>query len=139
MRPTRSPRAEFRIALAGVAVAILWSAAAPLVAQERPGARPEPSANASVSSEELLRDTDRLRGTVLADLDPRIPGSEAATAGYSRRATVLGREDGAWTAPATFEDEAGFHHATSARIEGLGPTLFVCGYSGRLLAFRPVR
>ena len=31
-----------------------------------------------------------------------------------------------------FEDDARFHHACAANLAGFGPSLFVCGYSGRL-------
>lgn len=85
------------------------------------------------------QETQKLRGAVLADLDPGVDGPELATAGYEMRATVLARSDGAWRAETVFEDDARFHHATSARIEALGPTLFVCGYSGRLTAIRRAR
>lgn len=85
----------------------------------------------------------KLRGAVLADLDPRSPGLEAATTGYSGKVTVLyPRTEGA--APATeyapfvlFSDRAGFHHAAAGDLDGLpGDELVVCGLAGRVIVFR---
>jgi len=79
---------------------------------------------------------DKLRGAVVADLDPRTDGPELATAGYERRATILTEGPSGWSTETVFEDEARFHHACAADVAGYGPTLFVCGYSGRLTAIR---
>ena len=84
---------------------------------------------------EIHREPSKLRGAVLAELDPRFPGLEAATAGYEKKLTVLTREGGEWTATVIFEETDRFHHLTSGELvaESPGEELVACGYAGRLL------
>lgn len=85
---------------------------------------------------ELHKDTDKLRGAVLADLDPASPGLEAATAGYSGRVTIVRTPAGTARAARLFADVAGFHHAAAGELDGApGLELVVCGMAGRLLVF----
>ena len=86
------------------------------------------------SSEIVHQENEKLRGAVLADLDPSNDDAELATAGYEMRATVLTHSAGGWTPETVFTDDARFHHATSAELDDLGRALFVCGYSGRVTA-----
>jgi hypothetical protein len=98
----------------------------------------------SAGRRELYRDTAKLRGAVLADLDPTSPGLEAATAGYSGRVTILREHDGGsdrgsergFVPSLLFADRAGFHHAAAGELDGApGLELVVCGMAGRVLVF----
>ncbi len=83
----------------------------------------------------IHREADKLRGAVLADLDPASPGLEAATAGYGQRVSVLRQGPDGWQAETVFEDTAGLHHLTHGELDASSPgeELVACGYSGRLL------
>lgn len=82
---------------------------------------------------ELFRDSNKLRGAVLADLDPSAPGLEAATAGYSGRLVVLYRREGGYDARTLLIDTQKFHHVAAGELGGgEGHELAACGYSGRL-------
>jgi hypothetical protein len=86
--------------------------------------------------ETIHTETGKLRGAVLADLDPDAPGIEAATTGYSGRVTLLRERDGRFVASLLFADRAGFHHAVAGDVDGVpGPELVVCGLAGRVLVF----
>lgn len=88
---------------------------------------------------ELDERTQRLRGAVLADLDPRTAGIEAATAGYDGEISVItlrpdAAGDALWTHDTDIaRDTAKIHHLTSGRIDGFGTCLVSCGYSGDVL------
>ena len=79
-------------------------------------------------------ETQKLRGAVLADLDPDEEGVEAATAGYEFTISVLYPEDD-WRAVAVFTDTAKFHHLASGQLDPDTPQeeLAACGYSGRVV------
>lgn len=86
--------------------------------------------------QELYRETQKLRGAVLADLDPSSPGLEAATTGYSGRVTLLRETGGPFVPSLLFADRAGFHHAAAGELDGRpGLELVVCGLAGRVLVF----
>lgn len=77
----------------------------------------------------------KLRGAVLADLDPRSPGLEAATVGYGRELSVVSNLGSATPAAVTpFVDSAALHHLTAANLDD-DPTLelIACGHSGLLV------
>jgi hypothetical protein len=85
-------------------------------------------------STEIYRDSAKLRGAVLADLDPSRPGLEAATAGYSMKVTLLHRDGEKWVPRTLYEDTAGFHHLAAGDVDGRpGLELVACGYSGKLV------
>lgn len=84
---------------------------------------------------EVFRSSMKLRGAVLAELDPRSPGLEAATVGYARELCVVSDLDG--TAPVVvtpFVDSAALHHLTAADLDD-DPQLelVACGHSGLLV------
>jgi len=83
---------------------------------------------------ELRKEDSKLRGAVLADLDPDSPGLEAASAGYDMAVNVLFEETDGWRAVEVFKDTGRLHHLAAGRFSGLGPgaSLVTCGYSGLL-------
>ena len=82
----------------------------------------------------LHRSTDKLRGAVLADLDPSRPGLEAATAGYSREVVVLHAAEPVWRASVPFVDAERLHHLAAGNLDGdPAAELVACGYSGLLV------
>lgn len=85
--------------------------------------------------ERLHRSQSKLRGAVLADLDPDVPGVEAATAGYDQRLLVLTHRGEAWLAETAYEDDARFHHLAAGDVlpDVPGLELASCGYSGRVV------
>jgi len=89
--------------------------------------------------EEIFHASKKLRGAVLADLEPARPGLEAATAGYSFEVTLLHREGEKWRDVDLFEDSARFHHLAAGDVDGRpGLELVACGYSGRLVVLTRV-
>ena len=90
-------------------------------------------------AELLYKDDKKLRGAVIADLEPSRDGLEIATAGYSGRLTLLteprtGRADrGAWDFMHLHEDESPLHHLLAAEIDGNpGLDLVSCGFAGKV-------
>jgi hypothetical protein len=84
---------------------------------------------------EIYRETDKLRGAVLADLDPYVDGIEAATAGYGKTMTVLYPGEDKWTPVTLVRDTGRFHHLTCGELleAGAGKELVGCSYSGRVI------
>jgi hypothetical protein len=82
---------------------------------------------------ELYASTERLRGAVIADLDPSRPGIEYATAGYDGRVVVVSEEDSTLTATVVGRDAERFHHLAVGDLPGLGTCLVACGYGGRVI------
>lgn len=82
----------------------------------------------------VYREPERLRGAVLADLDPSATGLEAATAGYSGRITVLYRDGDGWRPETVGNDPDRLHDLAFGVLPGTGPSpaLVACGYSGQL-------
>lgn len=96
----------------------------------------------------MVRSDNRLRGAVVADLDPGHPGMETATAGYDgeirvvRLTVAAATGEDEWdrvssTAALIARDTAKLHHLTTGVFPGLGssrvPSLVSCGYSGEVL------
>jgi hypothetical protein len=90
---------------------------------------------------DIHREEGKLRGAVLADVDPRTPGVEAVTAGYSHRLTVLREENSGWLAETVFEDTDALHHVAAGELlsEGTGTEIVTCGYSRRLVVVHRAR
>tara|TARA_R110002072_G_scaffold30556_7_gene95395 strand:- start:938 stop:2032 length:1095 start_codon:yes stop_codon:yes gene_type:complete len=95
--------------------------------------------------EVVLRSTDRLRGAVLADLDPSRTGLEGATAGYDGLISVIHGGPIAWERLShhggvahVFEitvvaaDSDRLHHLAAGPLPQRGTALVACGYSGRV-------
>lgn len=84
---------------------------------------------------EIYREADRLRGAVLAELDPASPGPEAATAGYERKLSVLYHAGDEWIARVVHTDVDRLHHLAVGELDAESPglELVACGYSGRLI------
>ena len=81
----------------------------------------------------LHRSTDKLRGAVLADLDPTAPGLEAATAGYDGTIRVFTRVSSQWSEDVVARDTDRFHHLTSGELPGWkGVVLVGVNYSGKV-------
>lgn len=99
----------------------------------------------------LDRRSDRLRGAVVADVDPDSDGVEACTAGYDGEITVcrlaFGDAEGDGAESPTVQVEAfsvardtdRLHHLAVGEFEGLGRALVSCGYSGDVLVVAPRR
>jgi hypothetical protein len=88
------------------------------------------------NTDECMHAPDRLRGAVIAPVDPLRREPVFATAGYDGRVTVVWpRRDGApYVLHEVGQDTDRFHHLTSGELPGLGLALVACGYSGRVLA-----
>jgi len=92
---------------------------------------------------EVFRSGAKLRGAVLADLDPSHAGLEAATAGYAREVTILLPAGGGFGAASgneaavkitPFVDADRIHHLASGNLdEDPEAELVACGYSGLLV------
>jgi hypothetical protein len=79
---------------------------------------------------EIHVESSKLRGAVLADLDPNIPGLEAATAGYEKTVTVISASGAPEIVHA---EEDRFHHLAAGELPSAGLSLAACGYSGRVV------
>lgn len=100
-----------------------------------------------VSTTYLHRTDNRLRGAVLADVDPAHPGTEACTAGYDgyirvvrlHRQGVDGRgiESIMTSKRPVARDTAKIHHLAAGFFDGIGTALVSCGYSGQVLVVHP--
>ncbi|HLU39255.1 MAG TPA: hypothetical protein VK081_07705 [Planctomycetota bacterium] len=98
-----------------------------------------PFAEGAWQREEIHREFDLLRGAVLADLDPDLPGDEAATAGYEHKVSLLCRHGGRWWSRMLYRDADRLHHLACGELDGVpGPDLVACGFSGRLILLHRV-
>jgi hypothetical protein len=104
--------------------------------------------------ERIFMSRQRLRGAVIAEVEPARPGPEYATAGYDGKIWVVHRtKKKEWVATAVGEDSDRLHHLAAGRIgparwgtlqsgEGIDErpqgefSLVACGYSGRVLVVR---
>ncbi len=82
---------------------------------------------------DVYQESDRLRGSVAADLEPESLGLELATVGYSGKITVLRRSDKGWMSEVIGHDPDRLHHLAVGTLDDLGPILVACGYGGRLV------
>lgn len=88
--------------------------------------------------QDIHSESGKLRGAILANVDPTAPGLEAVTGGYERVVTVLSQEGEDWEGTEVFEDTDRLHHLAAGHIGSLGSTIFMvaCGYSGRIIVLR---
>lgn len=92
------------------------------------------------SHEFLARDTAKIRGVVIADVDPEHPGEELYACGYSRKVFQLVRDDsGYWESKVLYTAERPLHHLAAGEFDPThpGPELVTCGHGGRLIALYP--
>jgi len=85
------------------------------------------------------QEDQKLRGAVLAELDPTAPGLELASAGYEGRLVVLSEgADGERRAETVWHEDRRFHHLTCGEVDarGAGLELVGCGYSGNVVVVR---
>ncbi len=81
----------------------------------------------------LYKADQKLRGAVVADLDPDSPGWEAATAGYDGTMRLFRQGPGGWIGTIVATDSDRFHHLTSGTLAGwTGIVLVGVNYSGRV-------
>jgi hypothetical protein len=84
--------------------------------------------------QQIHKENKKLRGAVLADLDPSSPGLEAACAGYEHKITVLSHQSGSWRTLYAHEEPDRLHHLVAVDLDGKpGLELVACGYAGRLV------
>ena len=91
-------------------------------------------------SECLTRDSGKIRGVAIADIDPQVPGPECYAGGYSRNVTQLTRgADGFWRSKVIYTAERPLHHLVAGEFDAahLGPELVTCGHGGRLIKLVP--
>jgi hypothetical protein len=83
----------------------------------------------------IHQEAQKLRGAVLADLDPASPGLEAATASYLMKITVLYPTKNGWRPEVVFTDTGKFHHLGAGDLlpDSPGTELAACGYSKKLV------
>ena len=76
----------------------------------------------------------KLRGAVLADLEPRYAGLEAATVGYDARVVLLRSLDGEWWSRLLYRAGDRLHHLAVGNVDGSpGLDLVTCGYDKKLV------
>lgn len=84
----------------------------------------------------LGRDTAKMRGVVLGDVDPNSPGEEAYACGYSGNVTQFVRtSDDYWRSQLLYSDGHPLHYLLAGEFdpEHPGPELLTCGHAGRLV------
>lgn len=85
-------------------------------------------------TEVLARQSSKIRGVAMADVDGRAPGDELYACGYSRKVTQLVQDSaGFWHARMIFTEDKPLHHLVAGEIDGTHPglELVTCGHSGR--------
>ncbi len=84
----------------------------------------------------LGRDTAKIRGVVLGDVDPTSPGEEAYACGYSGNVTQFVRTSGDyWRSRLLYSDGRPLHYLLAGEFDPVhpGPELITCGHGGRLV------
>ena len=96
--------------------------------------------NGRWTTECLARDSGKIRGVAIADVDETIPGEELYACGYSRNVTRLVRDaDGFWSSRVIITDRKPLHHLVAGDIDPTHPgaELVTCGHGGRLMVLKP--
>jgi len=91
-------------------------------------------------AEFLGRDTAKIRGVVLDDVDPRVPGAEVYACGYSGKVTQFVRTtNDYWESRVMHAEERPLHHLLAGEFDSEhdGLELLTCGHGGRLIAVYP--
>lgn len=83
----------------------------------------------------IYRESLKLRGAVLAELDPTWEGLEAASVGYEMKMVIHYQEASRWFSAVVHNDDDRFHHLAVGELDATSPGLEIvgCGYSGRLI------
>lgn len=92
------------------------------------------------SPEFLARDTAKIRGVAIADIDPDHPGVEMYACGYSGKVTQLVHDDnGYWKSRVVFMTDRPLHHLLAGEVDSThpGPELVTCGHGGKLFLLYP--
>lgn len=92
------------------------------------------------AAECIARDSAKIRGVAIADVDSGVPGVELYACGYSRNVTQLVRDDnGYWSSRVIYTDAKPLHHLVAGEIDPAheGPELVTCGHGGRLTVLTP--
>jgi hypothetical protein len=99
-----------------------------------PGAKPGlPASLQGQARVEVYRSKAKLRGAVLADLDPLIPGLELATCTGDGALVLLEHSAGRWTPRELAKDTHTLHHLARGTLGGLErPVLAAASRGGRL-------
>ena len=89
------------------------------------------------AAEFVARDTGKIRGVAIADVDDAAPGAELYACGYSRNVLQLVQSEGSlWSARVIFTAKRPLHHLVAGEIDPThpGPELVTCGHGGRVIA-----
>lgn len=92
------------------------------------------------TAEALARDSGKIRGVAIADVDEDVPGPELYACGYSQNLMRLTRDDdGFWRSMIVFTAKRPLHHLVAGDIDRAHPgsELVTCGHGGRLIALFP--
>lgn len=84
---------------------------------------------------DVYREQEKLRGAILADLDPSCPGMECATASHGARVVIVGLRGERWQPSLAYTGSDRFHHLVAGElIEAWGGVeLAVSGYDGKVV------
>lgn len=88
----------------------------------------------------ITRDTGKIRGVAIADVDCIHSGPELYACGYSRNVAQLIQDDeGFWRLRVIFTAKRPLHHLVAGEFDPAhpGPELVTCGHGGRLIAIFP--
>ena len=88
----------------------------------------------------IARDSAKIRGVAIADVDPAVPGPELYACGYSTNVTQLTQDgNGYWRSRIIFTAERPLHHLLAGELEPNHPglELITCGHAGRLFLLTP--
>ncbi len=91
-------------------------------------------------TETIGRDSRKIRGVVITDLDLEFPGTEAYTCGYSGRVMQFNCTDkGLWSFTTLHEEDKPLHHLLLGEFFPGNSTseLLTCGHGGRLIMVYP--
>ncbi|QDU54928.1 hypothetical protein [Aeoliella mucimassa] len=91
-------------------------------------------------TEVVGRDTAKIRGVVLSDLDPAVDGPEIYSCGYSGRVLQFTQtSEGYWQSRVIHSGDQTLHHLLVGEFDARheGPELVTCGHGGKLIALYP--
>jgi hypothetical protein len=90
-----------------------------------------------VDAERVYKSREKLRGAVLADLDPAVEGAELATAGYDRQVVLLRHVGDGFQSLVLAQEPDRLHHLACGELDPApGLELVAVGFGGDLVMFR---